>query len=103
MLGVKDFLHFTGNFFCRNYLKLLGQKLHIKHKQTSNFNSITLSRERAEEMENSPSFEYLYTQSALPQYGEHRHIISAASLRKLMDTPIKETISLIWRCSYLQS
>lgn len=101
---VKGFLHFTGNFLCRNYLKLLGKKLHIQHKQNSVFNYITLSTERAKEMEDSPSFEYLYTQLVLPQYGEHRHNISASSLQKLMENPPpkKETIPLIWRCSSLQ-
>lgn len=94
ILEVKEFLHFSQNFLCRNYLKLLGQKLHIQHKQTSSFNSITPSREWAEEMECSPSFEYLYTQPVLPQYEEHRYSISAASLQKLMGTPKKETISL---------
>lgn len=42
--------------------------------------------------EDPPPFEYLHTPMVLPQYGQHRLNISAASLHKVMDAPEKETI-----------
>lgn len=96
MLEVKEF-HCTGKCLFRNYLSYIKDKGYIFNLNKVQFLIPLPSpvEEGQKTTEHSPHFEYLYTPLVLPQYGQHRLSISAASLKKLMDAPEKEIIPLI--------